>query len=89
MGCGDDTTIYAVIPRPLSRPQVMEVLIQDLAAINSWFLKWHLRLKHKKTKSMMVCLSRTSAPGNGDLTLGGTELEELKSLRILGGNLRL
>ena len=31
----DDTTIYAVIPRPLSRPQVMESLNQYLAAINS------------------------------------------------------
>ena len=29
----DDTTIYAVITRPLSRPQVMESLNQDLAAI--------------------------------------------------------
>ena len=35
VGYADDTTIYAVIPRPLSRPQVMESLNQHLAAINS------------------------------------------------------
>ena len=35
MGYADDTTIYAVIPRPLSPPQVMESLTQDLAALNS------------------------------------------------------
>ena len=31
----NDTTIYAVIPRPLSRRQVMESRNQDMAAINS------------------------------------------------------
>ena len=30
---------YAIIPKPLSRRQVMESLNQDLAAINSWCLK--------------------------------------------------
>ena len=34
-----DTTIYALIPRPLLRSQVIESLNQDLAAINSWCLK--------------------------------------------------
>ena len=33
---------------------------------------------------MVVCRSRTSTPGCGDLNLGGAELEELNSLRILG-----
>ena len=32
---------------------------------------------------MMVSRFRTSAPGYCDLTLGGAELEEVKSLRIL------
>ena len=48
----DDTTVNAVIPRPLLRLQVMESLNQDLATINSWYLMWHVRLKSKKTKSM-------------------------------------
>ena len=61
-GHADDTTIYAVISRPLSYAQVMESLNHDLAAINSWCLKWHKRLNPKKTKSMVVSLSRTSAP---------------------------
>ena len=78
MRYADDTTIYAVIPRLLSRPQVLESLNQDLAAINSWCLKWHMRLNPKKTNSMLVGRSQTIAPGYGDLPLGGAELEKLK-----------
>ena len=33
---------------------------------------------------MGVSRSRTLAPGYGDFTLGGTELEEVNGLRILG-----
>ena len=33
---------------------------------------------------MAVSLSRTYAPGYGDLTLGGGELEEVRSLHIYG-----
>ena len=50
----DDITIYIVIPRPLSLPQVMESLNQELAAINAFCLKWHMRLNLQKTKSKMV-----------------------------------
>ena len=41
-------------------------------------------LNPKKTESMVVSRSRIIAPGYGDLALGGAELEEIKSLRILG-----
>ena len=75
----DDTAIYAGTSRPLSRPQVMESLNQDLTAINSWCLKWHIRLNPKKTKSLVIKTSRIIAPGYGDLSLGSSELEELKS----------
>ena len=34
VGYAKDTTIYAVIAKPLSRPQVMESLNQDLVAIH-------------------------------------------------------
>ena len=44
---------------------------------------WHMRLKPKKTKFMVVSRSQTSAPGYGDLSLGGAELENVKILRIL------
>ena len=44
----------------------------------------HVRLNRKKIKSMVVSPSRAIAPGYGDLTLGGVELAESKSLRILG-----
>ena len=36
-----------------------------------------------ETNSMVVSRSVTYAPGNGDLTLGGAEVEEVKSIRIL------
>ena len=51
----DDTTIYTVNPGPLSHPQVMETLKKNLAAIDSWCLKRHMRLNPRKTKSMVVC----------------------------------
>ena len=57
MDCADETTIYAVIYRSLSRRQVMESLNQDLAAINPWCLKWYMRLNPKKTKSIVVSRS--------------------------------
>ena len=85
----DDATIYSVVPRPLSCPQEMESLNQDLAAPNPWCLKRHIRLYPKKMKSMLACRSRNRAPGCGDLTLGRAEFEELKNLRILGVTLDL
>ena len=69
----DTTTIYAVTPRLLSRPQVMESLNQNLAIINSRCLKWHMRLNSKNTKSMVVGRSGTNVACHGDLTLGAAE----------------
>ena len=54
MSHADDTTFYAVILRPLSSPQGMESLNQDLQAFNSWCLKWHKRLNPKKTEYIVV-----------------------------------
>ena len=61
----------------------MESLNHDLTTIDSWLLKWHMRLNPKKTKSMIISRSLTIAPGYGDLTLDDAELEELMNLRIL------
>ena len=77
----DNTTIYAVISRPLSHPQVMESLNHDLAEFDSC-LKYHIRLNPKKTKSVVVNCSRTNALDYGELPLGGAELKEVKSLSI-------
>ena len=55
-GYANDAIIYVVIPRPLSRPQVMESLNQNLAASDSWCLKWSMRLNPKITKSVVVNL---------------------------------
>ena len=47
-----------------------------------------MRLNVKQMKSMVVGRSRAIAPGYGHLTLGGAELEEVKSA-YSWGNLRL
>ena len=75
MGYGDNITIYAVIPRPLSCPQMMKSLNRDLVAIHSRCLKWHMRLNPKRTKSTVVNRPRIYAPGYDNLTLGGAELD--------------
>ena len=59
MGYADDTTIYAVIPMRLLRPQVIESLNQDLTAINSFGLKWRRRINPTKAKSTVVIRSLT------------------------------
>ena len=43
-----------------------------------------MRLNLKNAKTIVVSRSRTSALGHDDLILGGAELEEEKSLRMLG-----
>ena len=78
MGYAGDTTIHAVISRPLLGLQVRESLNQVMAAISFWCLKWHMKLNLKKTKSTLVSWSRTIAPGYSEITLGGADFEELK-----------
>ena len=80
----DDTTIYAVIFRQLLRSEVMKSLNQDLAEINSWCLKWHMKLNPKKTQVMVASRSWFITTGYGDLTLGGAELERVNGLRNFG-----
>ena len=87
-GYADDTTIYEIILRLLSRSQVMEKLNQNFAAINSWCLKRYKRLNTKNTISTVVSRSRTSTLGYGDVTLAGADHEQLKKFAYLWGNLR-
>ena len=47
-------------------------------------MKWHTRLNPKNTKSIVVSRSGTYAPDYCDITLSGADLEDGKSLRILG-----
>ena len=44
VGYADHKTIYAVISRSLSNPQVMKLLNQDLLVIDSWCSKRYSRL---------------------------------------------
>ena len=75
--------MYAVIPRPLSHPQVIESVNQEVGAIDSCCLKRHLMLNPKRTKAMVVGRSGTYASGFGDFSLVGAKLEKVKSPRIL------
>ena len=43
-----------------------------------------MKLNSKKAKYMVLSRTLSYAPGYGDLTLDGVELQEVKSLRILG-----
>ena len=88
-GYVNDTTIYAVIPKPLSPPQVMESLNPDLSGIDSWCLNWHMRLNPRKTKPIVVNRFRIYAPGYGDLTIGGPEPKEIKGSAYSWSNSRL
>ena len=84
MGHTDDTMIYAVIPRPLSRSQGIESLNQDLAAVNFWCLKRHVRFNPMKTESAVAIRSQTSVPSYGELTHGGAELGAKESAYFWG-----
>ena len=55
---------------PLSRPRVIDIAESGLAAIDSWCLKWHMKLIPKMTKSMVASQSRTSASGMVTSLLG-------------------
>ena len=75
MGYANDTTIYAVILRPLSRPQATELLNQSLAAIDAWCLKRPMRFNRQKIEPRKVSRFCTYAPGYGTLTLGVLSLK--------------
>ena len=54
VGYANDTTIYAVIPEPLSIQLSDGITASEFGANYSWCLKWHMRLNSKKTKSTLV-----------------------------------
>ena len=83
VGYAHNTTIYAVIPRLLSRPQV-ESLNRNLGSNPLLVFEVAHEANPKQMKSKVISRPRTYAPGYGDLTLGSTELEKIKSLRIHG-----
>ena len=62
---------------------MIKSLNRDLAVFDCWCLNWHTKFNPKKTKSTVVSRFQTSTFGYSDLTIGGVELEEVKTLRIL------
>ena len=77
VGYAGDTTMHAGISILFLLLQGMESLNQNVVAINSWCLKWHMRLNPEQINSVAISRSRTSALGYGDLIVGSAELEEV------------
>ena len=74
----------AVVPSPCIRVTVAESLIHDLGRVSEWCglsgMKWNV----SKTKTMIVCRSRTMHPQSPQLTIGGTVLKGVNDLVVLG-----
>ena len=51
--------------------------------LNEWCNFWQMKLNTSKTKTMIVCWSRTMHPHSPTLTVGGTVLKESDDLYIL------
>ena len=80
----DDSTPLAVVPSARDRPRVVGSINDDLARISDWCGRWDMRLNASKTKSMVISRSRALVPGFPDLLLGGSRLDMVSTLKILG-----
>ena len=80
----DDTTLFANIPSPRDRDRVAESLSRDLARIQSWCVRWGMKLNPKKSHSLLISRSRTVLPLHPDIVLDGTVIPNCTSLRLLG-----
>ena len=82
-GYADDSTLIAVVPYPGVRVTVAESLSTDHVKVSEWCDLWGMKLNAIKTKTMIVCRSRTMHPQSPRLTIGGTVLMESDDLVIL------
>ena len=83
-GYVDDSTLVAVVPSPGERVAVSESMNCDLNGVSVWCNLWGMKLNVSKSKTMIVCRSRTVHPQLKSLTLDGTVLKESADLVILG-----
>ena len=84
IGYADDSTLMAVVPSPVVRVTVAESLNRDLVRVNARCDLWGMKLNASKTKTMIVCRSRTMHPQPTPLNIDGTVLKESVDLDILG-----
>ena len=69
-----DSTLLAVLRKPVNRSAVAAFLNRDLARIQEWCNHWCMILNPKKTKAFVVSRSRTVSPPHGDLVLSGASI---------------
>ena len=75
-GYADDSTLVAVVPSPAERVALAESMNRDLNRVSMWWDLWGMKLNAGKTKTMIVCKSRTVYPQLTPLALDGTVLKE-------------
>ena len=79
----DNSTLLAVIRKPVLRPAVAASLNRDLGKIQEWFNHWYMILNPNKTKALVVSRSSTVNPPHGDLVLSGVSICFCPNLDIL------
>ena len=80
VGYADDSTLFCRIPHPRDRSSVAD----DLDVISDWCSRWGMLVNSCKTMVMLISRSRTVEPLFPDLVVGGTVVEMVSELKILG-----
>ena len=80
VGYADDSTLFCRIPHPRDRSSVAD----DLDVISDWCSRWGMLVNPCKTRVMLISRSRTVEPLFPDLVVGGTVVEMVSELKILG-----
>ena len=83
-GYADDSTLVAVAPSSAERVPVTESMNRDLNRVGVWCDLWGMKLNASKTRTTIVCRSRTITPQLIPLTLYGTVLKEFADLAYRG-----
>ena len=84
VGYADDSTLLCRIPHPRNRSSVGASLNDDLAVISDWCSRWGMLVNLSKTREMLISRSRTVEPLFPDLLIGGSVVEIVSELKILG-----
>ena len=83
IGYADDS-LMAVVSSPGVRVTAAESLIRDLGRVSEWCDLWGMKLNANKTKTMIVCRTRTMHPQSPPVIIGGTVLKVSDGLVIFG-----
>ena len=80
----DDTTLFMPVPSALDRLRIAELLTRDLGRIQSWCVRWGMRLNPRKSHSFVIGRSRTVRPLHPDIVVNGIAVPNCTSLKLLG-----